>query len=121
MKRGKENAVVRSGTALKDAMIEMGKKRLGIVTVVNGKKQLKGVITEGDIRRQLECGADIYKLHVDEIMTTNPVVMQSGQMAVEALDIMKTDKRISSIPILKDNIPIGTIQLHDILSVGILG
>lgn len=121
MKRGEENAVVMSGTSLKDAMIEMGKKKLDLVTVINENKQLMGIVPEGEIRRQLELGADIYRLHVDEIMTTNPVVMQSGQMAVEAFNIMKSDKRISSIPILKGNISIGTIQIHDIMCAGIIG
>lgn len=117
---GANNAVVFEGETLKNAIIEMGKKGLGMVTVVDNNSVIKGVITDGDLRRQLEKGVDVYKLVVDEVMSQNPTVLTEEMMGIEALQILK-QKNISSAPIVdKNSQSIGAIRLQDILNVGIV-
>lgn len=114
------NAVVFEGETLKNAIIEMGKKGLGMVTVIDSNSLIKGVITDGDLRRQLEKGVDVYSLVVDEVMSQNPTILTEEMMAIEALQILK-QKNISSAPITdKKNQSIGTIRLQDILNAGIV-
>lgn len=114
------NAVVFEGETLKNAIIEMGKKGLGMVTVIDRNLLIKGVITDGDLRRQLEKGVDVYSLVVDEVMSQNPTILTEEMMAIEALQILK-QKNISSAPIKdKKNQSIGTIRLQDILNAGIV-
>ncbi len=116
---GPDNAVIFKGETLKNAIIEMGKKGLGMVTVVDNNTLIKGVITDGDLRRQLERGVDVYNLVVDEVMSQKPTILNEEMMAVEALQILK-QKNISSAPIInKNNQSIGTIRLQDILNAGI--
>lgn len=120
MVRGSDNAKVHVSTTLKDAIVEISKKRLGMVSVVDDEDKLLGVMTDGDIRRQLEMGADIYSLHVEDIMTKTPAVIQSGKLAVEALNLLK-GRNISCMPVLTGNKMIGTVTLQNIIGVGIVG
>ena len=104
---------------LKDAIIELGKKGLGIVSVVDDFQRLIGVITDGDLRRQLEKGVSIYELHVKEVMNVSPVSIKSGELAIDALKLLR-QKNINSLPIINKNKIVGTIRLQDILNAGII-
>ena len=119
MAKDKDNAIVHKSVSLKEAIVELSKKGLGIVSIVDDNNNLIGVITDGDLRRQLEKGVNIYNLSVDSVMTQNPVTIQSGRMAVEALNLLKA-KNVSGIPVLKDKVVIGTIRLQDIIKAGIV-
>ena len=117
---GHNNSQVFDGETLKNAIIEMGKKGLGIVTVIDSNTFIKGVITDGDLRRQLEKGVDVYNLLVDEVMSRKPIILKEEMMAIEALQILK-HKNISSAPIINENNHLtGTIRLQDILNAGIV-
>ena len=80
---------------------------------------LKGVITDGDLRRQLEKSVNIYELEVNDIMTRTPFTIKKGKLAIEALNKMR-DKNISAMPVLNENIICGTIRLQDIIHSGIV-
>lgn len=114
------NATIIAGETLKSAIVEMGKKGLGIITIKSTNNEVLGVVTDGDLRRQLEKGVDVYSLQVDEIMSTKPTIFSEEMMAVEVLQILK-QKNISSAPVvnLEDKIT-GTIRLQDILNAGIV-
>ena len=120
MAKGDNNAVVKDEETLKNAIIEMGKKGLGMVTV-NGKKgSIIGVVTDGDLRRQLEKGVDVYSLNVNAIMSKAPTILDEEMMAVEALQILK-QKNISSAPVVDSTgNAVGTVRLQDILNAGIV-
>lgn len=120
MATNKENAVILSGETLKSGIIEMGKKGLGMVTIIDRDNRILGVVTDGDLRRQLEKGVDVYSLNVDTIMTKTPTILNEEMMAIEALQILKQNN-ISSAPVvdLKGN-AVGTIRLQEILNAGIV-
>ena len=115
-----KNAVVHSNVALKDAIIELSKKGLGAVTVIDDAQNLLGIITDGDLRRQLEKGADIYDMKVEDVMTTTPQVITGDRLAVEALHRMK-DKNISCLAVVSGKKAVGIIRLQDIVGIGIVG
>lgn len=119
MAKEEDNAVIEYDRTLKDAIIELSKKGLGIVSVVDKENHLIGVITDGDLRRQLEKGASIYELYVQDVMTKFPITIQSGKLAIEALKILKK-KNISCMPVVVNNVVIGTIKLQDIIHIGII-
>lgn len=120
MSAGDNNAVVNVNQTLKSLIVEMGCKGLGIVSIVSEDNTLLGVLTDGDLRRQLEKGVDVYELLVSEIMSKNPITIQYDAMAVEALQILKS-KNISSAPVIgEDGKILGTIRLQDILNKGIV-
>ena len=118
MKFGGKNSVVKVGTSLKDAIVEMSNKALGIVNVVDCDK-LVGVFTDGDLRRALANSIDVYNITIDELMISNPKTTTSDIMAIEALKIMN-DKNISALPVVDGGKLVGTIRINDITGMGIV-
>ena len=120
MAKKEKNAKVHISVPLKDAIIELSKKGLGAVSVVEDGDKLAGIITDGDLRRQLEKGADIYNMKVEDIMSCKPLTISRDKLAIEALRTMK-DRNISCLVVCEDGKAIGTIRLQDIIGVGIVG
>lgn len=120
MAKEDDNAVIPRDAALKMAIVELSKKGLGMVTVINEDRTIAGVITDGDLRRLLEKGADVYTLAVEDVMCQKPSIIHENQFAVDALKKLK-DKNISSMPVIDENSHIvGTIGLQTILGAGIV-
>ena len=120
MDQNENNAIVCQDSLLTDAIVELSEKALGIVSVVDEHNVLLGVITDGDLRRQLNKKVDVYNLTVNEVMTRNPKVIQTNQMAINALQLMKQNN-IAALPVVDENgTPVGTIRLQRILNAGIV-
>ena len=114
-----KNAIVQSGTSLQDAIVEMCAKGLSVINVVDDKNKLVGILTDGDLRRLLQRGIDVYSLCIDEVMTKEPKYTQEDIMAVEAIKIMNKFN-ITAMPVLdEDDRVVGTIRLQEILNEGI--
>ncbi len=120
MHRDEENAVVPEGVSLRSAIVEMSSKGLSMVTVVDADGKLKGIITDGDLRRMLEKGVDVYNETIDAVMTKNPKWIDSREMAVNALQFM-SDKRITCMPVLDEQEKVvGSVLMQDIYKAGIV-
>ena len=89
MAKGKSTPSVRLGCSITDAIMEMSHKGLGVVAIVDGDKTLKGLLTDGDLRRAIEKKVDLYYGVIDEIMTANPKSIASDMLAVDALSRLK--------------------------------
>ena len=121
MHTGDVNAVVQEGSTLRSAIIEMSSKGLSMVTIVDQENKLKGIITDGDLRRMLEHGVDVYREMVDNVMTKLPKYINSRDMAVNALQKM-SDFRITGMPVLdSSDCVVGSILMQDIYKAGIIG
>jgi arabinose-5-phosphate isomerase len=103
---------------IKEAILEITKKRLGIA-VVTEHEQIKGIITDGDLRRMMEKYDSFEHLKAIDVMTTNPKSIDFNEMAVNALAMMKANN-ITQLLVLKDNIYSGVVHLHDLLKEGII-
>ena len=115
-----DNATILLGSSLRSAIVEMSAKGLSMVTVVDERNQLQGIITDGDLRRMLERGIDIYNETIDNVMTRNPKWIDSREMAVNALQYM-SDRRITSMPVLDESgCVVGSILMTDIFKAGIV-
>lgn len=114
------NAVVGAEANLKEAILMLTLRKLGLVTVVDDEGELAGVITTGDLSRQLEKGADVYNLNVKDVMTSTPITIDKGKLAIEALNIMK-EHNIYSMPVMDEKKPVGTINMQAIINAGIIG
>lgn len=120
MHKGDENAVIPMGSSLRSAIVEMSSKGLSMVTIVDEENHLKGIITDGDLRRMLEKGIDVYHESIDTVMTRNPKWIDSREMAVNALQFM-SDHRITSMPVLDENeTVVGSVLMQDIFKAGIV-
>lgn len=114
------NAIVNVGSTLQNAIVEMSTKGLSMVTVVDDEMKLKGIITDGDLRRMLQRGVDVYHEVIDRVMTKNPKWIDSRELAVNALQKMN-DLRITCMPVLNEEMKVsGSILMQDILKAGIV-
>lgn len=95
---GEDKPQVNSDVYLKEAIIELSRKKAGIVAVMQGGR-LEGIITEGNLRRALEQELDVYAMKVNEIMTRNPVCISEERLAVDAMKLLH-EKNISSLIVL---------------------
>ena len=120
MASGDKDAKVHISVTLRDAIIELSRKGLGSVSIVDDDNNLLGIITDGDLRRQLEKGVDIYNLKVEDIMKSSPLTISETKLAVEALRIMK-EKNVSCLIVTNNEKAVGTIRIQDIIGVGIIG
>lgn len=114
-----EKPAVLSGQSLKEVIVEMTKKRLGITAVVNNQNDLLGIITDGDLRRMLEKNSDIDNIVADDIMTRTPLSIAPDELAVDALDLLRK-KEISQLAVTANGKYLGIIHLHDLIREGLL-
>jgi len=104
---------------LKEVIVEITGKRLGVTAVVNEKQEIAGIITDGDLRRMLEKSSDISNVHASDILSLNPKTIAPQVLAVEALDMMRSYD-ISQLVVAEQNIYKGILHLHDLVREGIV-
>ncbi len=121
MHTGKNIPVVNMDTLIKEAIIEISSKRLGITAVVDADSKLQGVLTDGDLRRGLEkWGEEFFSLKAEETMTFNSKTATANMLAAKALAIMEK-YAITSLIVSDDEGKVdGVIHLHDLLKAGIV-
>lgn len=120
MHGGNDNAVVRQGSTVQNAIIEMSGKGLSMVVIVDEEDNLKGIITDGDLRRMLNRGVDVYHEVVDHVMTASPKWVDAREMAVNALQVMN-EKKITCMPVLDEaHHVVGSVLMQDIIKAGIV-
>ena len=119
MIKGDGVPIVKENAELKDVIFEMTSKRLGTTSVVDAEGKLKGVITDGDLRRLLERTLDINGLKAKDVMSKNPKVMQAEYLASFALQQMENYHITTLIIIDEKNNPAGIVHLHDLIKLGL--
>lgn len=102
MAQGVDIPSVIEGCKITDAIMEMSKKGLGVVVIVNSNNELKGLLTDGDLRRAIEKKADLYGDIIDSIMTKNPKYINPGILLVDALKLLK-ESRLNNYPVVDEN------------------
>jgi arabinose-5-phosphate isomerase len=114
-----EKPAVLENSSLKEVILEMTQKRLGLTAVLNNEMQLTGVITDGDLRRMLEKGVDLNNKSAKDIMGTNPKTISADALAVDALDRMRKNN-ITQLLVTENNHYFGVIHLHDLVREGLI-
>jgi arabinose-5-phosphate isomerase len=110
--------MVSSDSSIKDVIVEISEKRLGVTAVIENNKVI-GIITDGDIRRMLNKTENISGLTAKDIMTVNPKMIQSSEMVSDALNTLE-HYAITQLVVLENDDYKGVLHLHDILKEGIV-
>ena len=107
--------VVGGATRMHDVMYEMSRKGLGMTCVVDDQQRLAGIITDGDLRRQMIAkGPGFLAQSAADVMTRNPVTVTRDTLAAEALHVLE-QRKITSIVVVDDRgIVQGVVHLHDL-------
>ncbi|MGB3536985.1 MAG: KpsF/GutQ family sugar-phosphate isomerase [Mesorhizobium sp.] len=107
--------VVASGTGMREAILELSGKGFGCVAIVDDTGSLVGIITDGDIRRQI--GNDLLSMTVDQVMTKGPKTVRPETLVAKALQMINASA-ITALMVEDDGKPVGLVHLHDLLRIG---
>ena len=119
MSKGKDFPFVSSNTLLSKALVEISNKGLGMFTVVD-KKKLKGVFTDGDLRRTIGSKKDIHKTKISLVMSKNVKTIQQSSLASRAIETMEKNNIYVLIVLDSKKIPVGVLRMHDLMQSGLV-
>ena len=114
-----EKPSVQSGASIKEAIVEISKKRLGAAAVLNAANEVIGIITDGDIRRMLQKYDSFAALTADDIMSHHPKTIHTDSLAVEALELMRSHN-INQLIAEEQGRYAGILHLQDLVREGII-
>lgn len=120
MHRGEQLPAVPSSATIKDALLEISKKGLGMTAITAPDGRLAGIFTDGDLRRLLDLRIDIHSSQIAEVMTRNCITANAQMLAAEALQIMQQKKINGLIIVDEHNVPVGAMNMHDLLRAGVM-
>jgi len=113
------NPVLKTGSTVKDALIEMTRSRVGATSVIDEKGNLVGYFTDGDLRRRIQQDEDVLKRRIEEVMTENPTTINENSLAIQAKEILKKNS-FDNLPVVDGKgKPVGIIDERDIIGEGI--
>ena len=120
MAKGDAVPSIHQDKLLMDAITEISKKGIGVVSVVDNDNRLVGILTDGDLRRIIEKHTDIYTEMVSNVMTNSPKSITKDRLAVDALQTIKR-LNINNIPVVDEDYKlIGTLTWQMIVKAGII-
>ena len=114
-----EKPAVLPTQTLREVIVEMTAKRLGITAVVEENGQLAGIITDGDLRRMLEHSTAIDAIRASDIMTPSPKTIGPDELAVDALELLRRHE-ISQLAVTDQGRYLGIVHLHDLVREGLI-
>ncbi|WP_396587390.1 KpsF/GutQ family sugar-phosphate isomerase [Bermanella sp. R86510] len=116
---GSQIPQVAENTLVKDALMEMTQKGLGMTTVARPDGTLAGIFTDGDLRRALDKDIDFHTTAVKDVMTKGATTIDPERLAAEALQVME-EKKINALVAIDNNGIAGVINMHDLLRAGVI-
>ncbi len=120
MRTGDRVPSVDASVTLRDALLEMTDKGLGMTAIVDGNDAILGIFTDGDLRRSLDDGADIRTTVIGDIMHTNCKTTSAELLAAEALHMLEENKITSLLVADDDNRLVGALNIHDLFREGLM-
>lgn len=120
MRKGSSSPVVSENKKVSEVLVKITHARAGSATVVDQKGKLKGIFTDGDLRRHLEIDPNLSARKIKDVMTKKPTTVGPKMLAAEALHILE-EKKIDELPVVdKNNRPVGLLDVQDLLRAGLV-
>ncbi len=119
MHTGENLPLVTPTTVVRDALLEISQKGLGMTAVVDDHQQLVGIFTDGDLRRILDKRIDIHTALIGDVMTINPATAEPNMLAAEGLNLMQ-EKSINGLILCQQGVVVGALNMHDLLKAGVM-
>jgi len=119
MHSGDEIPHVTRDASLRDALLEITRKNLGLTVIVDDLMKIEGIFTDGDLRRIFDMGIDFQKAKISEVMTRGGIRVRPNMLAVEALNLMQ-NKNITAVLVADDDRLLGVVHMHDMLRAGVV-
>jgi CBS domain-containing protein len=111
----KDKGTINIKKTIMDALIEMTRTGLGAVTLVDGKSNIVGMFTDGDLRRQLEAnGEGVLKKHLSELSSRKPLTID-GNESLYACSKIFGEKKVDNIVVVENGLPVGILDIQDLM------
>jgi arabinose-5-phosphate isomerase len=120
MRVGEAIPQVIGGTPLTTALVEMSKKGMGMVAVVDHDQLVLGVLTDGDVRRLFEKNIDVRTLSIDAVMSVNPRTVAPSILAVSAVDVLQTHQVAQLLVVDDQRRLVGALNIHDLFAAQVM-
>jgi len=120
MRTGQAVPRVQCGTPLRQAVLEMSRGALGMTAVVDPRGAVRGVFTDGDLRRAVQNGAEPNALKVDDVMSSEPKTIGPDALAAEAVQLMERHKISQVLVVDEHGALVGALNLHDLFRAKVL-
>ena len=120
MRTGERIPAVTEDVSLRDALLEMTDKGLGMTAIVDHERRILGIYTDGDLRRTLDTGADIRTTTIRDVMHANCKTISADTLAAEALHMLEENKITGLLVADDNNIIIGALNIHDLFREGLM-
>ena len=120
MRKGADIPAVAADTGLAEGLLEMSRKGLGMTAIVDARKHILGIFTDGDLRRTLDAGVDLHATPIRDVMTTRCKTIGPKALAAEAVHLMETHQ-ITALPVVDEHgVLVGALNVHDLLRAGVV-
>ncbi|MBS1269577.1 MAG: Arabinose 5-phosphate isomerase KdsD [Gammaproteobacteria bacterium] len=120
MHRGTDIPIVRENDLIRDALLEMSSKHLGMTGIVDSDNRLIGLFTDGDLRRALNKPTDLNQCPIRDVMTKDPITVRSGMLAAEIVTLMRTQSINGIFAVSDDGRVEGALNMHDLFRAGVV-
>jgi arabinose-5-phosphate isomerase len=119
MHSGDEIPHVSRDASLRDALLEITRKNLGLTVIVDDLMKIEGIFTDGDLRRIFDMGIDFQSASIQDVMTRGGIRVRPNMLAVDALNLMQ-NKNITAVLVADDDRLLGVVHMHDMLRAGVV-
>jgi len=119
MHAGDEIPHVSRDASLRDALLEITRKNMGMTVICNDLMKIEGIFTDGDLRRVFDMGIDIQHASIASVMTSGGIRVRPNTLAVEALNLMQS-RNITVVMVADGDHLLGVVHMHDMLRAGVV-
>ncbi len=119
MRTGDDVPVVTIDVTVREALLEISRKQLGMTAIINEQKELCGIFTDGDLRRLLDQRIDIHTTPIGDVMTVNPFTCEANLLATEGVNLMQS-RKINGLLLTENGKLAGALNMHDLLKAGVI-
>ncbi|MEM6052668.1 arabinose-5-phosphate isomerase KdsD [Erwinia sp. P7711] len=119
MHTGDEIPHVSRDASLRDALLEITRKNMGMTVICNDLMKIEGIFTDGDLRRVFDMGIDIQTASIASVMTTGGIRVRPNLLAVDALNLMQS-RNITAVMVADGDLLLGVVHMHDMLRAGVV-
>ncbi|MEJ5073281.1 arabinose-5-phosphate isomerase KdsD [Scandinavium goeteborgense] len=119
MHTGNEIPHVSPDASLRDALLEITRKNLGLTVICDDQMKIEGIFTDGDLRRVFDMGVDVREMSIADVMTRGGIRVRPGILAVDALNLMQS-RHITCVMVADGDHLLGVIHMHDLLRAGVV-
>ena len=120
MRTGDQLPIVHADTTLRDGLLEMSRKGLGMTAIVDAQRRVLGIFTDGDLRRTLDRDADLRTRRMADVMTANPKTVKPEMLAAEAVHLMETSRITQLLVVDEQHVLLGALNVHDLFRAGVM-